>query len=64
MKQDTITIVCNKCGKTIIKNKVYGYSHACSVYLKEINQHIENMSNYDLKRAIVRLYKTLVNRQR
>ena len=45
MKQDTVTIVCDKCGKTIIRNDVYGYGHACPVYLKEINWQIDKMYN-------------------
>lgn len=39
------SIVCDKCGKTIIRDDVYGYGHACSVNLKEINQRIDNMYN-------------------
>lgn len=28
------SIVCDKCGKTIIRDDVYGYGHACPVRLK------------------------------
>lgn len=39
------SIVCDKCGRTIIRDDVYGYGHACSVHLKEINQQIDEMYN-------------------
>lgn len=39
------SIVCDKCGKTIRRDDVYGYGHACPVYLKEINQQIDNIYN-------------------
>lgn len=39
------SIVCDKCGRTIRRNGVYSYGHACSVNLKEINQRIDNMYN-------------------
>lgn len=45
MRQDTTTIVCDKCGRTIIRDDVYGYGHACPVHLKEINQQIDEMYN-------------------
>ena len=71
------SIVCDKCGKFIRYRGVYGYSHICSGHMKEINEHFNEtitfasnqekirkareVSNYDLKRAIVELYKSLNN---
>lgn len=40
------SIVCDKCGKIIIRDDVYGYGHACPVYLKEINQQIDKTYNH------------------
>lgn len=42
MKQDTTTIVCDKCGRTIKSRGAYGFAHQCSGYVREINKRFKN----------------------
>lgn len=54
MKQDTTTIVCDKCGKVIRYRGMYGYSHICSGHMKEINRHFKNAIMFASTREEVR----------
>jgi len=40
-----ISIVCDKCGKLIIRDEVYRFGHQCEVYLKELNKKYENIDD-------------------
>nr|DAQ65776.1 MAG TPA: hypothetical protein [Caudoviricetes sp.] len=41
MKQNIVTIVCDKCGRSIKSNNVYGFAHPCSGHIREINEHFK-----------------------
>lgn len=45
-----ISIVCDKCGKLIIRDEVYGFGHQCEVYLKELNKKYENIDDSKKRR--------------
>lgn len=40
MEQDAVTTVCDKCGK-YISHGIYGFSHPCSGYIREINEQFK-----------------------
>lgn len=42
MKQDIVTIVCDKCGRTIKSRGAYGFAHPCSGRIREINKRFKN----------------------
>jgi len=42
---DSASVVYNPTANKLSRNDVYGYGHACPVYLKEINQQIDKMYN-------------------
>lgn len=41
MKTTPTSIVCDKCGRSIKSNNVYGFSHPCSRRVREINEHFK-----------------------
>ena len=46
MKQDTTTIVCDKCGRTIKSRGTYGFAHQCSGYIREVNEHFNKIISF------------------
>lgn len=54
MKQDTTTIVCDKCGRTIRSRGAYGFAHQCSGYVREINKRFKNAILFASTREEVR----------
>jgi hypothetical protein len=46
MKQDIVTIVCDKCGRSIRSRDMYGYSHQCSGRIREINEHFNKIISF------------------
>ena len=54
MKQDTTTIVCDKCGKSIRSRGIYGFSHPCSGRIREINEHFNKTITFASTQGKVR----------
>lgn len=46
MKQDTVTTVCDKCGRTLRSRGVYGFAHQCGGYIREVNEHFNKIISF------------------
>ena len=43
MKQDTVTTVCDKCGRTLRSRGAYGFAHQCGGYIREVNENFNRI---------------------
>lgn len=54
MKQDIVTIVCDKRGRTLRSRGAYGFAHQCGGHMREINEQFKKAITFASNREEIR----------